>query len=168
MLKAIIRFSLRFRGVIIALALLVTGYGVYTLSRMKLEAFPRFTPPLVTAETEAPGLSSEQVAVLVTQPIQDALSGAPGLQAMRSRSIQGLSVITLTFHNGTGIYRDRQVVAERLNTVAGQLPLGVRAPFVTPLTSATGVVQVLGLTSHTRSLMTLRTLADWLLKPQLL
>lgn len=168
MLKAIIRFSIRFRGVIIALALLLAGYGLYTLSQVKLDAFPSFTPPLVTLVTEAPGLSPEQVAVLVTRPIQNTLSGTAGLQAMRSRSIQGLSVITLTFHNGTDIYRDRQIVAERLNTVAGQLPLGVRAPFLTPLTSATGVVQVLGLTSDTRSLMTLRTLADWLLKPQLL
>ncbi|MBU2818581.1 efflux RND transporter permease subunit, partial [Acidithiobacillus ferrooxidans] len=168
MLKAIIRFSIRFRGVIIALAFLLVGYGLYTLSQVKLDAFPSFTPPLVTVATEAPGLSPEQVATLVTQPIENTLSGTLGLQSMRSRSIQGLSVITLTFHNGTNIYRDRQIVAERLNAVAGQLPLGVRAPFLTPLTSATGVVQVLGLTSDTRSLMTLRTLADWLLKPQLL
>ena len=168
MLKAVIRFSIRFRGVIIALAFLLVGYGLYTLSHMEMEAFPNFTPPLAVVDTEAPGLSPEQVAALVTQPIQNALSGIAGLQAMRSRSIQGLSVITLTFHNGTDIYRDRQIVAERLNTVAGQLPLSVRAPFLTPLTSATGVVQVLGLTSDTRSLMTLRTLADWLLKPQLL
>ena len=168
MLKAIIRFSIRFRGVIIALAFLLFGYGLYTLSQVKLDAFPSFTPPLVTVATEAPGLSPEQVATLVTQPIENTLSGTLGLQSMRSRSIQGLSVITLTFHNGTNIYRDRQIVAERLNAVAGQLPLGVRAPFLTPLTSATGVVQVLGLTSDTRSLMTLRTLADWLLKPQLL
>ncbi|MCK9189659.1 MULTISPECIES: efflux RND transporter permease subunit [Acidithiobacillus] len=168
MLKAIIRFSIRFRGVIIALAFLLFGYGLYTLSQVKLDTFPSFTPPLVTVATEAPGLSPEQVATLVTQPIENTLSGTLGLQSMRSRSIQGLSVITLTFHNGTNIYRDRQIVAERLNAVAGQLPLGVRAPFLTPLTSATGVVQVLGLTSDTRSLMTLRTLADWLLKPQLL
>ena len=168
MLKAIIRFSIRFRGVIIALAFLLVGYGLYTLSQVKLDAFPSFTPPLVTVATEAPGLSPEQVATLVTQPIENTLSGTLGLQSMRSRSIQGLSVITLTFHNGTNIYRDRQIVAERLNAVAGQLPIGVRAPFLTPLTSATGVVQVLGLTSDTRSLMTLRTLADWLLKPQLL
>ena len=168
MLKAIIRFSIRFRGVIIALAFLLVGYGLYTLSQVKLDAFPSFTPPLVTVATEAPGLSPEQVATLVTQPIENTLSGTLGLQSMRSRSIQGLSVITLTFHNGTNIYRDRQIVAERLNAVTGQLPLGVRAPFLTPLTSATGVVQVLGLTSDTRSLMTLRTLADWLLKPQLL
>ncbi len=168
MLKAVIRFSIRFRGVIIALAFLLVGYGLYTLSHMEMEAFPNFTPPLAVVDTEAPGLSPEQVAALVTQPLQNALSGIAGLQAMRSRSIQGLSVITLTFHNGTDIYRDRQIVAERLNTVAGQLPLSARAPFLTPLTSATGVVQVLGLTSDTRSLMALRTLADWLLKPQLL
>ena len=93
MLKAIIRFSIRFRGVIIALAFLLVGYGLYTLSQVKLGAFPSFTPPLVTLVTEAPGLSPEQVAVLVTQPIQNALSGIAGLQAMRSRSIQGLSVL---------------------------------------------------------------------------
>ena len=168
MLKAIIRFSIRLRGVIIALAFLLIGYGLYTLSHMEMAAFPNFTPPLVVVDTEAPGLSPTQVDVLVTQPIEHALSGAVGLQAMRSRSIQGLSVITLTFRNGTDIYRDRQLVSEQLNTVIGQLPSGVHAPFLAPLTSATGVIQVVGLTSTTRSLMALRTLAYWSLRPQLL
>ncbi|OYV73718.1 MAG: hypothetical protein B7Z70_12915, partial [Acidithiobacillus ferrivorans] len=85
MLKAVIRFSIRFRGVIIALAFLLVGYGLYTLSHMEMEAFPNFTPPLAVVDTEAPGLSPEQVAALVTQPIQKALSGIAGLQAMRSR-----------------------------------------------------------------------------------
>lgn len=168
MLKAIIYFSIRFRAVIIALAFLLVGYGLYSLFHMEMAAFPNFTPPLVVVDTEAPGLSPTQVEVLVTQPIEYALSGAVGLRAVRSRSIQGLSVITLTFRNGTSIYRDRQMVAEQLNTVVGQLPRGVHAPLLAPLTSATGVIQVIGLTSTTRSLMTLRTLAYWSLRPQLL
>lgn len=168
MLTAIIRFSIRFRGVIIALACLLVGYGHYTSFHMELEAFPSFTPPVVVVDTEAPGLSPAQVEALVTQPIEDVLSGAVGMRTMRSRSIQGLSVIDLTFHNKTSIFRDRQITAELLSAVVQQLPAGVRAPVMTPLTSTLGVVQVVGLTAPKRSLMALRTLAYSVMRPQLL
>lgn len=133
MLTAIIRASIRLRGVIIALACLIVGYGIYTSLHMELEAFPSFTPPIVVVDTEAPGLSPTQVEALVTQPIEDVLSGAVDMRTMRSRSIQGLSVIDLTFHNGTETLRDRQIVAELLNAVTGQLPHGVRPPLMTPV-----------------------------------
>lgn len=168
MLTAIIRFSIRFRGVIIALACLLVGYGLYTSFHMELEAFPSFTPPVVVVDTEAPGLSPAQVEALVTQPIEDVLSAAVGMRTMRSRSIQGLSVIDLTFHNKTSIFRDRQITAELLSAVVTQLPAGVRAPVMTPLTSTLGVVQVVGLTAPKRSLMALRTLAYSVMRPQLL
>ncbi len=168
MLTAIVRFSVRFRGIIIALACLLLGYGIYTIFQSRLDVFPEFAPPLIVIQTEAPGLSPEQVEILVTQPIENALNGTLGMESMRSTSIQGLSMITLTFGKDTDIYRARQLVSEQLNTLAGQLPNGVKAPVMNPLTSSTGTVLGIGLTSATLSPMALRTFADWTLKPDLL
>src|SRR4030081_3580317 len=118
MLNAILHFSLRFRGVVIALAVLFLGYGLFTLRGASYDVFPEFAPPEVSIQTEAPGLSPEQVEVLVTQPIENAINGVAGIETLRSRSIQGLSVITVVFRSGSDIYRDRQAVTERLPTVA--------------------------------------------------
>ncbi|MBS1867973.1 MAG: efflux RND transporter permease subunit, partial [Acidobacteria bacterium] len=168
MLSAIVRFSLRFRGITISLACALLVYGTYSLKRVQYDAFPEFAPPQVSIQTEAPGLSPEQVEVLVTQPIENAINGVSGIEALRSRSIQGLSAIAVVFRNGSDIYRGRQAVAERLSTVAGELPAGVHAPLMTPLTSSTTWVMEIGLTSETQSLMTVRTVADWTVKPRLL
>lgn len=168
MLTAIVRFSLRFRGVVLALALAMLGYGIYSLTQANYDVFPDFAPPLVGIQTEAPGLSPEQVEVLVTQPIENAINGVSGIESLRSKSIQGLSVINATFKSGTNIYLDRQLVNERLATLAGGLPTGVKAPIMSPLTLATGTVLVIGLTSHDKSLMDLRTVADWTIRPRLL
>lgn len=167
-LAATVRSSLRFRGAIIALAILFAGYALYTFLQAKYDVFPEFAPPQVVIQTEAPGLSPEQVEVLVTQAIENVVNGVTGIESLRSASIQGLSVITITFRSGVDIYRARQVVAERLATFAGQLPQGVEAPIITPLTSSTSVVLVAGLTSDKSSLMELRTIADWIVKPRLL
>jgi CzcA family heavy metal efflux pump len=168
MLKAIVRFSLRFREITIGLACALLAYGVYSFSRARFDVFPEFAPPQVSIQTEAPGLAPQQVEVLVTTPLENAINGLPAIQSMRSRSIQGLSVITVVFNETTDIYRDRQVIAERLSTVAGQLPAGVRAPLMAPLTSSTGTVMAVGLTSKKLSLMQLRTIADWTIRPRLL
>jgi len=168
MLTAIVEFSLRFRGVIIALACVLTAYGFYALARAKYDVFPEFAPPQVVIQTEAPGLAPEQVEVLVTQPIENAVNGVPGIESLRSNSIQGLSVITVTFNPSSDIYLDRQLVTERLTSVARQLPAGVQQPVMTPLTSSTSIVLVSGLTSDKRSLMELRTIADWVVKQRLL
>jgi CzcA family heavy metal efflux pump len=167
-LSAIVWFSLRFRGVVIALAIALVGYGVYALSGAKYDVFPEFAPPRVTIQCEAPGLSPEQVESLVTQPIENEVNGVPDIESLRSSSIQGLSLVTVTFRSNSDIHRARQTVAERLATLNGQLPQGVRAPNMTPLTSSTSVVLSIGLTSDERSLMDLRTLADWTMKPRLL
>ena len=98
MLKSIVRFSLRFRGIVVALACAFLGYGLYTLSQAKYSVFPEFSPPQVVIQTEAPGLSPQQVEVLVTQPIENTINGVPGIASMRSGSIQGLSVITVVFN----------------------------------------------------------------------
>jgi CzcA family heavy metal efflux pump len=168
MLSAIVRSSLRFRGVVVALALAVLGYGLYSLSQAKYDVFPDFAPPFVTIQTEAAGLSPEQVELLVTRPVENAVNGVAGIDTLRSQSIQGLSVITVVFQQATDIYRDRQAIAERLATLEGQLPEGVAPPRMTPLTSATSTVLVVGLTSEQQSLMELRTTADWAIRPRLL
>ncbi len=167
-LTAIVRFAIHFRGVVLALATMLLLYGLYALSHARYDVFPEFAPPLVVIQTEAPGLAAEQVEVLVTQPVENAVGGVPGIQSLRSASIQGLSVVTVAFDPSTDVYRDRQVVSERLASVAGQLPTGVQAPGLTPLTSSTNIVLIAGLTSDTRSLLDMRTEADWTLRPRLL
>ncbi len=168
MLTSIVRFAIRLRGVVISLACLLAGYGIYTLYHSKLDVFPEFAPPLAIIQTEAPGLSSEQVEVLVTQPIENAMGGTLGLQTLRSKSLQGLSVVTMTFRDGMDVYRARQLASERLGSVAGKLPRGVKPPALLPLSSSTGVAMVIGLTSDVRSPMELHKLAEWTLRPQLL
>jgi len=165
---AIIAFAIRFRGIVIALACVLLVYGIYALGRAKYDVFPEFAPPQVGIQTEAVGLTPEQVEILVTRPIENAINGVPGVQTLRSTSIQGLSVVTVFFNPSSDIYRDRQVVAEQLAVAAQQLPQGVQPPAVTPLTSSTSVVLVAGLTSKTRSLMDLRTIADWTVRLRLL
>ncbi|MGC9291439.1 MAG: efflux RND transporter permease subunit [Acidobacteriaceae bacterium] len=168
MLRAIVQFSLRFRGAVLALAVAALGYAVFTLREAKYDVFPDFAPPFVSIQTESPGLSPEQVEALVTQPIENAVNGVTGIASLRSQSIQGLSVISAIFHDNTDVYRDRQLVAERLAALQGELPQGVGAPTITPLSSSTATVLVLGLTSQQLSPMGLRTLADWTLRPKLL
>jgi len=167
-LTAIVRFSIRFRGVVIALAALLVGYGLFTLARARLDVFPEFAPPQVQIQTEAPGLAADQVEALVTQPLESALNGVIGLATLRSRSMQGLSTIVLTFHDNTDIHRDRQAIAERLAAIGASLPQGMKAPSVLPLASSTSDIMNIGLTSSTRSPMELRTLSDWTIRPQLM
>ncbi len=168
MLAAIVRNALRFRGALLALVCVWLGACVYALSQAKYDVFPEFALPQVTIQTEAPGLAPEQVEVLVTQPVENAIRGIAGIESMHSSAIQGLSVTTITFGSSDDVFRDRQVVAEHLATLIGQLPQGVQPPVMTPLTSSTGDLMTIGLTSTTRSLMELRTLAEWTLKPRLL
>jgi CzcA family heavy metal efflux pump len=168
MLNGIVSFSLRFRGVVVSLAIAFLGYGLYALTQAKYDVFPEFAPPVVGIQTEAPGLSPEQVELLVTQPLENVINGVTGIESLRSNSIQGLSVTKVIFRAGSDIYLDRQLVNERLASLAGQLPAGIHAPILEPLTISTGTVLVVGLTSDTKSLMDLRTAADWTLRPRLL
>src|SRR5688572_14516627 len=165
---SVIRFAVRFRGTVVALAFLLLGYGAVSLLQAKYDVFPEFAPPQVGIQAEAPGLTAEQVEVLVTQPIENAVNGVPGIESMRSVSIQGLSVITVIFEPHTDIYRNRQVVSERLSEAMRDLPQNIPPPTITPLTSSSSTVLVFGLTSKTRSLMELRTIADWTLRQRLL
>src|SRR5256886_3775663 len=168
MLRTIVARSLRFRGIVLALAFLAIGYGLYAASTARRDVFPEFAPPQVVIRTEAAGLSREEAEAVHTREIEAAVNGVGGLETIRSESIQGLAVVTATFREGTRILQARQLVGERLATLAGQLPQGVHAPAMVPSTSAASLVLVIGLTSQARSLMDLRTFADWTLRPRLL
>src|SRR5438445_590213 len=109
MLQAIVQFSLRHRGVVLTLACLLVGYGVWVAAHAKLDVFPEFVPPQVTVQTEAPGLAPEQVETLVTRPIENAINGLGSQESLRSETIQGLSVITVVFKEGTDIQAARQL-----------------------------------------------------------
>lgn len=168
MLSSIIQHSLRFRGVVVAVAVIVMALGIYQTSRSSLDVFPDFVPPQVTIQTEVPGLAPEQVEKLVTCPVESAVSGIAGLSALRSESIQGLSVVNVVFDEATNILVDRQLLAERMTGVAGKLPKEAKAPTLSPLVSSTMDLLKIGLTSDSASPMAMRTLADWQLKPLLL
>ena len=167
MMSALVRFSIRFSGVIIGLATLVVLYGLYSLTRSNLDVFPEFSPTQIIIQTESPGLSAELVESLVSQPIETSIAGTVGIESMRSQSIPGLSIVTVIFDERTDIYRNRQVVAERLATLSNKLPQGI-TPNITPLTSSASTVLGVGLTSKTRSLTELRTIVDWTIVPHLL
>jgi len=168
MLSHVVAFSVRFRGVVVALAILLMGYGIYKLSNSSLDIFPEFAPKQVIIQTEAQGLTAEQVEVLITQPLENALGGLVGTESIRSQSIPSLSVVILTFYDSTDIYLDRQLVSERLLGLTDALPENMGPPLMVPLESSSGTIMTIGLSSDSHDLMELRGLVDWTLSPRLL
>ena len=165
---AVIKGSLRHRVVVLGLALMLAAYGLIRLASADFDVFPDFAPPRASIQTEAPGLTAEQVEALVTRPIETRTLGVPGLASVRSNSIQGLSDISVVFDPNVDVFRARQQLSEALAGLGQELPSGVSAPTLAPLTSSTGVVLIAGVTSKSLSPMELRSIADWTIRPRLL
>ena len=168
MLNHLIRFSLHHRPLVLMTALMVLVFGLQTLTQLPVEVLPDMTKPTVTILTEAPGLAPEEVETLVTQPIESAVQGVGGLDRLRSNSDVGLSLVFAEFGWGTDIYRARQLVQERLQSVLNSLPAGAK-PGMTPVSSLMGEILLVGMRSSdgTLSPMDLRTLADWTIRRRL-
>jgi CzcA family heavy metal efflux pump len=167
MMGALIRFSIRFPGVVIGLALLIIVYGIYQIKLSPLNVFPEFSPTQVVIQTESPGFSSKIVETLVSQPIEQAIGGTIGIKQIRSQSIPGLSVVTVIFDEGTDIYLNRQSIAEKLATLSSSMPSGI-VPIITPLTSSASTVLGIGIVSDQKNEIELRGFAESVIIPQLL
>lgn len=168
MLNGLVERSLRLRWVVLVLACMTVAFGVYVATHARLDVFPEFVPPQVVVQTEAPGLSAEQVETLVTRPLEARIIGAGKLESVRSESIQGLSAITAVFKEDTDVFRARQQLSEQLAGVANDLPAGAHPPKMTPLVSSTMDLLKIGLLAEKLTPMQLRTFAQWTLRPRLL
>lgn len=170
MLNALIHWSLRRRGLVVSLALLLVAVSAFRVPRMPVEVFPELNAPTVTIMTEAPGYAPEEVERAVTFQIETALNGIAGLRRLRSSSALGLSIVWAEFDFGADIYRNRQLIAERLGRLQGVLPENVHPPEMTPVASIAGEVMLLGLTSREGEVspLQLRRLAEFDLRPRLL
>ncbi len=168
MLVKLIRSSLRHPALVVIFASLLLVYGCITVLHAKYDVFPEFVPAQATLQTEAPGLLAEDVERLVTQPLENAINGGANIAEVRSDSIQGLSVITVVFEEGTDIFRDRQLLSERVTEAASSLPRNVGTPVLGPMTSSTMDLLKVGFTSDKLSPIELRSLVEWTVRPRLL
>lgn len=168
MLNKIIYYSLHNRLVVLVASLLLMIAGVFVTTRTEVDVFPDLNAPTVVVMTEAAGLAAEEVEQLVTFPIETSINGAAGVRRVRSSSTNGFSVVWVEFDWDTDVYLARQIVSERLVTVSEELPDNVARPVMGPQSSILGEVMIIGLTADSTSMMDLRTLADWTIRPRLL
>jgi CzcA family heavy metal efflux pump len=168
MMRAIVTLCVRHFGAVTALTLLALVLGCWGALRSPLDVFPEFVPSQVDIQTEAPGFAPQQVEELVTKQVENAVNGAAGLATLRSESIPGLSVVTITFADGVDVHIARQGISERLSELGSTLPSGVGTPKLSPLVSSTMDLLKIGLLSDKVDAYTLRDTADWIIKPRLL
>ncbi len=168
MLNKIIYYSLHNRLVILVCALLLMIWGTYTAFNTDVDVFPDLNAPTVVIMTEANGMAPEEVERLVTFPVETAVNGAMDVRRVRSSSTTGFSVVWVEFDWGTDIYRARQIVSEKLAVLGESLPGNVGKPTLGPQSSILGEMMILGLTADSTSLLDLRTIADWTIRPRLL
>jgi len=168
MMRALVGLCVRHHGTLAALTFIALVLGGWSSMQAPLDVFPEFVPSQVDIQTEAPGFAPQQVEELVTRQIEYAVNGAAGIATMRSESIPGLSVITITFNDGIDVHVARQGIAERLSELGGTLPAGVAIPKLSPLVSSTMDLLKIGLVSDKVDAYALRDTANWVIKPRLL
>ena len=166
MLDRLIAWSLKNRALVLAVAVLVLGAGTWTAVRLPVDVFPDLTAPTVTILTEAHQMATEEVEALVTFPIEMAMNGAPGVRRVRSSTAHGIAVVWVEFGWDVEIFRARQIVAEKLQTVSSSLPATLAAPVLAPVSSVMGEIMMVGLRGANPE--TLRTVADWTVRRRLL
>ncbi len=168
MINNIIKFSLNNKYLVILLSVVLVVFGVRTAVNMDVDVFPDLTAPTVVVMTDAHGMASEEVERLVSFPIETSVNGATGVRRVRSASSQGFSFVWVEFDWGTDIFKARQIVSEKLITVSSLIPLGVGQPILAPQSSVMGEIFFIGIQADSTSLMELRTIAEWNIKPLLL
>ncbi|MBA4048977.1 MAG: acriflavin resistance protein [Sphingomonas sp.] len=168
MLAWLVRAALTQRVLVIACAVLLVVLGVRASTDVPLDVFPEFAPPKVEIQTEAPGLSTEEVESLITVPIETAVNGVPDLATLRSKSVLGLSSVTILFDRGTDVIRARQLVQERVTQVQSRLPSAARPPVMLPPLSSTSRAMKIGVSSRKLDQMQLSELVRWTIRPRLM
>lgn len=167
MLNRIIRFSLNNRLLLLLAVILVVIGGVYSAKKIEVDVFPDLTMPTVVILTDASNMAPEEVERLVTFPIETAVNGATNVRRVRSSSSQGFSFVWVEFDWGMDIYRARQIISEKMSLLTGQLPDGI-VPMLAPQSSVMGEIMFIGMKADSTSMMELRTLAEWIVKPAIL
>ncbi len=147
LLNGVIRFSLQQRLVVVVLAVFLLAYGGWQITKLPIDVFPHLDRPRVVVMTEAPGYAPEEVEAIITFPLESVLNGATGVQAVRTSSGNGLSVVYVEFDWGTDIFSDRQIVTERLALAADRMPPGV-TPQLAPISSVMGQIMIIGMWSE--------------------
>lgn len=168
MINNIIKFSLNNKFIVLIASVVLLIFGTKTATEMDIDVFPDLTAPTVVVMTDAHGMAPEEVERLVTYPIETAVNGANGVRRVRSTSAQGFSFVWIDFDWGTDVYRARQIVSEKLITINDQMPVGIGNPVLAPQSSVMGEIFFIGLKADSTDLMTLRTIAEWNIKPLIL
>src|SRR5258707_11562964 len=167
-MRWLVSLCVRRYGMVTVLSVLALILGCWGALRSPLDVFPEFVPSQVDIQTEAPGFAPQQVEELITKQIENAVNGASGLATLRSESIPGLSVVTITFADGVDVHIARQGISERLSELGSTLPSGVGTPKLSPLVSSTMDLLKIGLLSDKVDAYSLRDTGDWIIKPRLL